>query len=455
MEEKKFTWTPRNQGILAAAAVALILVLCFGFLAFGGKKPADDYTGLWETHDKQWVYVEKGQKATDYTGAVTGLVDRTESTYYVNKGDVDLTYNGLGASEDGWVYFTKGVLDYSFDGFAKGGDTWYWVEHGTVDLTTNGVRTGTVEGDTAWYCVKDGAIDFTFSGPMKTKEGVWVFKKGRLDDTFTGIQRLGDDWFYFNKGKQDKSYKGIALNENGVWYVRKGKVDFGYSGKVKHLGRTYEVTNGQVGNGKAVYLTFDDGPGKYTKRLLRILDKYQVKATFFVTGFFEKNLDCLELEAGKGHTIGVHTYTHDYEKVYKSEKAYWADFEQMEKIIEEHTGRRTTFFRFPGGSSNVISKKYNEGIMSKLVKQSKKKGYTYYDWNVLSGDSGDTTDPDKIYKNIVSGCAKHTYSVVLCHDIHEFTVDAMNKTIKKLLKEGYVLLPIDETTPVVHQHVNN
>ena len=127
----------------------------------------------------------------------------------------------------------------------------------------------------------------------------------------------------------------------------------------------------------------------------------------------------------------------------------------MENLIQQHTGKRTSYFRFPGGSSNVISEKYSEGIMTKLVKEADKKGYIYYDWNVLSGDSGDTRDPDKIYKNIVKGCAKHTHSVVLCHDIHEFTVNAMDKTIAKLLKQGYVLLPLDESTPTCHQQVNN
>ena len=210
-----------------------------------------------------------------------------------------------------------------------------------------------------------------------------------------------------------------------------------------------------VGNGKAVYLTFDDGPGKYTGQLLGILDKHKVKATFFVTGFFKNYLDCLEREVRAGHTIGVHTYTHDYEKVYNSSKDYWADFEQMENLIQQHTGKRTSIFRFPGGSGNTISKKYNEGIMTELVKEADEKGYIYYDWNVLSGDAGETKDSDKIYKNIVKGCAKHTHSVVLCHDIHEYTVNAMDKTIAKLLKQGYVLLSLDESTPTCHQQVNN
>ena len=453
--DKKYELTNRGRYAVALGAVLLVLLLCFGFLAFGGSKPPADYTGIWETHDKHWVYYEKGVVDDDFTGAAEGSVNKQQGTYYVENGEVDLTYTGLGASETGWLYFNKGVFDNSFTGFARTGNDWYWVKDGTVDQSFTGTKQGTIEGETTWWYVLDGKADRNFDGAAKTKSGICYFKNGKLDQNYSGIKFLDDTWYYFSKGKQDKKYKGISTNEEGVWYVQNGQVDFGYTGKVKHLGRTYKVKNGVVGNGKAVYLTFDDGPGQYTGRLLGILDKHKVKATFFVTGFFKNYLDCLEREAHAGHTIGVHTYTHDYEKVYDSTKAYWADFEQMENLIQQHTGERTIIFRFPGGSANTISKKYKEGIMTELVKEADEKGYIYYDWNVLSGDAGETKDSDKIYKNIVKGCAKHTHSVVLCHDIHEYTVNAMDKTITKLLKQGYVLLPLDESTPTCHQQVNN
>lgn len=455
MEENKKELTLRNKYALAGAAVALILILCFTFLAFGGGKPPANYTGLWETGHKEWIYVEKGEQDKDYSGAATGTVDKTEGIWYVNKGVVDRTYTGLGASEDGWVYFEKGLADDTFTGFAKGGNSWYWVENGVVDGTFTGAQTGTVEGVTTWWYCVDGAIDFTFNGPVKTEKGNWVFAKGKLDSEFNGIKKMGEDWLYFTKGRQDKKYKGVATNDNGVWYIANGKVDFSYSGKVKHLGRNYKVRNGQVGNGKAVYLTFDDGPGGYTEDLLKILDKHKVKVTFFVTGNYKANYDCLHKEARAGHSIGVHTFTHKYDKIYKSERAFWDDFEQMEALIEQQTGKRTDIFRFPGGSSNMVSAKYKEGIMTELVKEANEKGLVYFDWNVLSGDAGDTKDSDKIYKNIVNGCSNHTHSVVLCHDIHDFTVNAMDKTIGKLLKEGYVFFPLDRNSPAVHQHINN
>ena len=453
--EKKYELTTRGKYAVGIGAVLLVLLLCFGFLAFGGSKPPADYTGIWETHDKHWVYYEKGEVDTDFTGAATGSVNKTEGTYYVENGEVDLTYTGLGASEEGWVYFNKGAFDDTFTGFARTGNDWYWVKNGAVDQTLTGARSGTIDGETTWWYVEDGKAERGFNGVAKLKSGLGSFKNGRLDESYNGIKYLDNAWYYFSKGRQDSKYEGVATNDKGVWYVKDGKVDFSYTGKVKHLGRTYDVKKGVVGNGKAVYLTFDDGPGQYTDELLNILAHHKVKATFFVTGFFKSYLDCLDREAANGHTIGVHTYSHDYAKVYKSTKAYWADFEQMEQLIEQHTGKRTTLFRFPGGSSNVISKKYCEGIMTDLVKEANEKGLTYADWNVLSGDSGDTKDSDKIYKNIVKGCANHTHSVVLCHDIHEFTINAMDKTIAKLLKEGYVLLPLDEGTPVVHQQVNN
>lgn len=455
MEEKKNEWSPRSKYTLAGAAVALVLLLCFLFLAFGEKKPAANYTGLWETNHKEWIYVEKGEQDKDYSGAVSGLIDKTEGVWYVNRGVVDRTYTGLGASEGGWVYFTKGLADDTFTGFAKGGEEWYWVQDGFVDQTYTGAKSGTVEGETTWWYCEDGAIDFSFEGPLKTKKGIWVFQKGKLDNTYNGIRKLNDDWIYFTEGRQDKQYKGIATNEFGVWYIAKGKVDFSYNGKVKHLGRTYKVKNGQVGNGKIVYLTFDDGPAGYTDELLKILDKHKVKVTFFVTGNYKANYDCLHKEARAGHAIGVHSFTHKYDKIYKSEKAFWADFEQMEALIEQETGKRTDIFRFPGGGSNMVSAKYKKGIMTELVKEAEEKGLVYFDWNVLSGDAGDTKDSDKIYKNIVNGCSNHVHSVVLCHDIHDFTVNAMDKTIAKLLKEGYVFLPLDRNGPTVHQHVNN
>ena len=205
---------------------------------------------------------------------------------------------------------------------------------------------------------------------------------------------------------------------------------------------------------KIVFLTFDDGPGKYTERLLDILKKYEVPATFFVTAQYRSYLDLLTREAKEGHTVAVHTLTHNYKEIYASEEAFWKDFDAMNDIIEQKTGKRTTIMRFPGGSSNKVSD-FNEGVMTRLTVQALRKGYDYYDWNVLSGDAGDTKDPEEIRENILAGIRKRNISVVLCHDIHEYTVDAMEQMIRDALEDGYTFLPITPGCVECHQQVNN
>lgn len=453
--KKKLELTTRGKYTVAIGVVLLVLLLCFMFLVTSAGKPPEDYTGIWENREEQYVYYENGSMDQDYSGAVEGIVNDTKSTYYVSNGIVDLGYTGLGASEKGWVYFNKGVLDRSFTGFARAGKSWYWVKNGAVDGTLTGAADGTINGETTWWYIEDGKTDFHYCGAAKTASGILAMKNGKLDTSYNGLKEMNGNWYYFVNGRQDSTYNGVVPNDKGVWYVKNGKVDFEFSGKVQHLGRSYPVKNGVVGNGKAVYMTFDDGPGPYTDQLLKILDHHKVKVTFFVTGFFKNNVDCIAKETKAGHTVAIHTYTHDYAKVYKSTQAYWADFEKMEQIVEQQTGKRVNAFRFPGGSSNTVSRHYSKGIMTKLTGEATKKGLVYYDWNVSSGDAGETKDSNKIYQNIVHGCSHFQNTVVLCHDTHSFTVKAMDKTIDELLKEGYVLLPIDEQTPTVHQHVQN
>ena len=137
---------------------------------------------------------------------------------------------------------------------------------------------------------------------------------------------------------------------------------------------------------KIIYLTFDDGPGMYTKRILDVLEEYNVKATFFVTNQFPKYEYLIKNEYEKGHAIGVHTYSHNYRKIYSSFENYIDDVNKMNEIIKKYTGNFSNILRFPGGSSNTISRKYKKGIMTELTREVSNLGYTYFDWNVASGD---------------------------------------------------------------------
>lgn len=207
---------------------------------------------------------------------------------------------------------------------------------------------------------------------------------------------------------------------------------------------------------KVIYLTFDDGPGRYTQKLLDILDKYNVKATFFLCDTGRADLIKKEYEAG--HSVAIHSATHKYSEIYASKDNYFKDLEQMSDIIYNATGGyRTKLLRFPGGSSNTVSKNYCSGIMSTLSKAVTDQGYAYFDWNVLSGDAGDTESTDEVVKNVTSRIAAldSKPAVVLQHDIYEFSVNAVERIIIWGLENGYTFLPLDTSSPTAHQTISN
>lgn len=202
-------------------------------------------------------------------------------------------------------------------------------------------------------------------------------------------------------------------------------------------------------NGKVIYLTFDDGPWSDTPELLEVLRKYDVKATFFVVNN-TKFIHMLSDIAADGHTVAIHSKTHKYQQIYASDEAFLEDLYGMQDIIYQYTGQKTTVMRFPGGSSNLVSKKYNEGIMSRLVKTVESLGFQYFDWNVDSDDAGSADTPYEVYQNVIEGVQEKDYSVVLMHDTRSYTVDAIEMIIQWGLENGYTFLPLDPTSPTCH-----
>ena len=207
----------------------------------------------------------------------------------------------------------------------------------------------------------------------------------------------------------------------------------------------------RVEGDKVVYLTFDDGPGPYTEQLLDVLDKYNVKVTFFVTNQFPKYQDLIGEEAKRGHSIAVHTLTHKW-NIYDSVDAYLADFEAMNDIIEKQTGSRTKLFRFPGGSSNSIYCGHNKTVVPDIIKTMNEKGNVYFDWNVSSGDAGQTTSTDKVYDNVIKSMRNN--AVVLQHDIKGFSVNAVERIIQYGLNNGYTFKALDVNSPTAHHGVH-
>lgn len=205
--------------------------------------------------------------------------------------------------------------------------------------------------------------------------------------------------------------------------------------------------------GQVAYLTFDDGPSENTEAILDILDYYRVKATFFVIyhAGMEQRYRAI---AERGHAIGLHSYSHNYAKVYRSEEAFFDEMTRIGSYVENVTGVHTTLMRFPGGSSNTVSRRYSTGLMDKLRVSVEEKGYVYFDWNVDTEDAAHTNlDPDSILKNVrrdLKGCAQAN---ILMHDsgaTKQTTVETLPELIEYLYAQGYKMEALTPESPAVH-----
>ena len=214
------------------------------------------------------------------------------------------------------------------------------------------------------------------------------------------------------------------------------------------------VNNNSGSNKGVIYLTFDDGPKQGTTNvILDILKEENVPATFFVTNSGPDSL--IKREYDEGHAVGLHTASHNYATVYKSVDSYYNDLLQVQNRVKRITGYESKIIRFPGGSSNTISKKYSKGIMTILTKDVVNKGYHYFDWNISSGDAGETTSSSGVYNYVVKSLSKNRSNVVLMHDIKPYTRDALRNIIRYGKNNGYTFAKITMSTPMVTHHVNN
>lgn len=211
-------------------------------------------------------------------------------------------------------------------------------------------------------------------------------------------------------------------------------------------------------NGKSIaYLTFDDGPSSITNSVLDILKKYNVKATFFVINSGSYNKTTLQREVNEGHTIGLHAYDHNYAIAYKDDNSYLDGIDKLRAKVKADTGFDSHYIRFPGGSSNTISKRYSKGIMSRITKTAKQRGYKYYDWNVDDDDAGRARTADDCYNNVVRELSPNRSNIVLMHDFgtNKKILDALPRIIEYCQKNGYTMLPIDDNTPEIHHGISN
>ena len=203
-----------------------------------------------------------------------------------------------------------------------------------------------------------------------------------------------------------------------------------------------------------IYLTFDDGPNSGTTNvILDILKEEGVKATFFVTNKGPDEL--IKREFDEGHTVALHTASHDY-AIYSSVDTYFNDLYSVQDRVKRITGVESKIIRFPGGSSNTVSRRYCNGIMTTLTSEVQNRGFKYYDWNLSSGDAaGGTPSPSDIYNNVISNLSKERVNMVLMHDIKTYTRDALRDIIRYAKNNGYTFDKITMDTEMITQRVNN
>lgn len=204
--------------------------------------------------------------------------------------------------------------------------------------------------------------------------------------------------------------------------------------------------------GRKVYLTFDDGPSRYTGEILDILDQYDVKATFFVVGTdSDWAREALQEIVDRGHTLGMHSYSHKYGEIYESVESFSEDLDKIQNYVYDATGITSTVYRFPGGSSNTVSKVDMHDFADYLGTRE----IRFFDWNISSGDAvKGGASVEQLTKNVMTDVVRHKNAIVLMHDAanKRTTVEALPIIIENILAlEDTEILPItDETEPVQH-----
>ena len=231
------------------------------------------------------------------------------------------------------------------------------------------------------------------------------------------------------------------------------------AGNTASATRQVSVYENTTTGSSPVYLTFDDGPSdRVTPRVLDTLKSYNVRATFFIVNYGESGKALIRRMIDEGHTVAIHGYSHDYASIYKSDEAFMQNVYRLRDRLRADFGYEATILRFPGGSSNTVSRQYSVGIMSRLAQRVQAEGFTYFDWNVSSGDAAGTpASSGQIYNNVTSALRHGRSTVVLMHDAGAkgTTADALPDIIRYCLANGYSIQPITPATKPVHHGIAN
>ncbi|MFX3660171.1 MAG: polysaccharide deacetylase family protein [Ectobacillus sp.] len=194
---------------------------------------------------------------------------------------------------------------------------------------------------------------------------------------------------------------------------------------------------------KVAYLTFDDGPNRYTPQIMNILREKGVKATFFVIGIhIARSPQIMKQITDEGHYVGLHSMSHNAQYLYSGDPHILiAEMEETKRAVQATSGFRTQLIRVPYGSKPYLTDAYRNALAQANFK--------LWDWTVDTGDWRKTSTPASVLQQVMM-TAKRNTEVILMHDC-EITVQALPKIIDYLTEQGYTLKAYN---PYSHTEVN-
>ncbi len=388
------------------------------------------------------LYKYKKYNKIKETIRVVNIVDKTPPELDLI-GNLEINNCSKSYQEEGYAAFDNydGDLTQKVEKEIKDGKIIYKVKDSSNNITTKERIFSNIDKEDPIIKLKGSSVNLKINNKY-IEQGYTV--TDNCDDDLTSKVEITNNININKEGTYEVIYKVKDKSGNESKEVRKVTV---YTPKKCFS----SVSNGKPG---VIYLTFDDGPStKNTARLLDILKEENVKATFFLTD--KTNTDYLiKRMYDEGHTIGLHTASHNYKYIYSSTTNFIKDIEKIQEKVARITGEKSSIIRFPGGSSNTVSS-FNPGIMCTLSNMVIEKGYHYFDWNVSSGDAGSSRSKKNTYRNVTNNLSKNRANVVLMHDIYDSTVDAVKDIIKYGKDNGYTFEKITMDTEMYTHYVNN
>lgn len=282
---------------------------------------------------------------------------------------------------------------------------------------------------------------------LKSSDNITVYQNDNYNEP---------GWNITDKCENESEFKVNISGSVDTSKIGTYTLKYTVEGSKSSVERTVRVIARPSFTSNVIYLTFDDGPSNVTLQILNVLKEENVKATFFVIDN-GRDLDYIIKRAyDEGHTIALHTKSHNYSYIYASEENFFNDLVSIQNTVKNITGYDSHIFRFPGGASNMVSR-FNPGIMSRLSVETVNRGYYYFDWNVDSNDAGGATTSDAIYRNVVNNLSPNRANVVLMHDAgtKQATANALKDIIRYGKNNGYNFDKLTESSSPVRHHVNN